>query len=389
MAIHRVFVLILDSFGIGAAPDAADFGDEGANTLASCAASPALDIPNLRRLGLGNIDGVTCLDREMRPEGAFARLQELSRGKDTTVGHWELAGLISPRPLPTYPDGFPPEVIREFERRTGRGVLCNRPYSGTQVILDYGREQIETGKLIVYTSADSVFQIAAHETYIGLEELYRCCRIARELLQGEHGVGRVIARPYVGEYPNFTRTANRHDFSLVPPGPTMPRALAAAGFDVLGVGKISDIFAGDGITETYPITSNDDGMERTLALAEKEFHGLCFVNLVDFDSRYGHRRDRDGYAAALSSFDCALGRLLPRLRADDLLLISADHGCDPGFTGTDHTREYVPLLAFGNAVRAGVNFGTRAFSDLGATVLDLFGVEGGIAGKSFAAELLR
>lgn len=387
--INRIFLIILDSFGIGAAPDAADFGDVGANTLASCAASPALTIPHMRRLGLGNIDGVTCLAPDLQPVGAFARLREASRGKDTTVGHWELAGLVSPRPLPTYPNGFPPDVIREFERRTGHGVLCNRPYSGTQVILDYGREQIATGKLIVYTSADSVFQIAAHETHIGLDELYRCCRIARELLQGEHGVGRVIARPYTGEYPNFTRTKNRHDFSLTPPGPTMPRALASAGLDVIGVGKIHDIFAGDGITETHPIASNADGMAKTLALADKAFRGLCFVNLVDFDSRYGHRRDVDGYAAALTAFDLALGELLLRLREDDLLLISADHGCDPGFTGTDHTREYVPLLAAGSSVRAGINLGTRAFSDLGATVLDVFGVPGNIAGKSFAAELRR
>ena len=389
MAISRIFLIILDSFGIGAAQDAADFGDVGANTLASCTASPAFDVPNLCRLGLGNIDGVTCLTPVSQPDGAFARLREVSRGKDTTVGHWELAGLVSLRPLPTYPDGFPPDVIREFERRTGRSVLCNRPYSGTQVILDYGREQIATGSLIVYTSADSVFQIAAHETYIGLDELYRCCRIARELLTGEHGVGRVIARPYTGEYPNFTRTANRHDFSLVPPGPTMPRALAAAGFDVIGVGKIHDIFAGYGITETHPVTSNADGMAKVLALAEQNFHGLCFVNLVDFDSRYGHRRDRDGYAAALTDFDRALGELLPRLGADDLLLISADHGCDPGFTGTDHTREYVPMLAAGATIRAGVNLGTRAFADLGATVLDIFGVQGKIAGESFAMELLR
>ncbi len=324
-----------------------------------------------------------------QPEGAFARLREASRGKDTTVGHWELAGLVSPRPLPTYPEGFPTDFLRELERRTGRGVLCNRPYSGTQVILDYGREQLETGKLIVYTSADSVFQIAAHEEAIGLDELYRCCRIARELLQGEHGVGRVIARPYTGSYPHFTRTANRHDFSLVPPGPTMPRALAAAGYDVIGVGKIYDIFAGDGITESHPISSNGDGMDKTLALLEKEFRGLCFVNLVDFDSRYGHRRDVDGYAAALTAFDRALGELLPRLRENDLLLLSADHGCDPGFTGTDHTRELVPLLAAGPRVRAGVSLGTRAFSDLGATVLDVFGVKGGITGRSFAGSILR
>ncbi len=387
MATKRVFLIVLDSFGVGAAPDAGDFGDAGADTLASCAATGTLDVPNLGRLGLFNIPGVTCGPRTAVPAGAFGRLREYSRGKDTTVGHWELAGLISPRPLPVYPDGFPAELIREFERRTGRAVLCNRPASGTQVIRDYGREQEETGALIVYTSADSVFQIAAHEEHIGLSELYRCCRIARELLQGEHGVGRVIARPFTGIWPDYVRTANRHHVSLTPPGPTMPRLLAAAGYEVIGVGKISDIFAGDGITETHPTAGNADGMAQTLALAERDFRGLCFVNLVDFDSQYGHRRDSLGYAAALNEFDRALGRLLPLLGPEDLLLLTADHGCDPGYAGTDHTREYVPLLAASPAVRPGTALGTRAFADAGATVLDVFGVPGNIAGESFAGEL--
>ena len=387
MDIKRVFLIVLDSFGVGAAPDAADFGDAGADTLGSCAATGTLRVPNMRKLGLFNIAGVSCGTPATAPAGAFGRLQEHSRGKDTTVGHWELAGLVSPRPLPLYPQGFPEDLIREFERRTGRGVLCNRPASGTQVIQDYGREQKETGKLIVYTSGDSVFQIAAHEEYIGLAELYRCCEIARELLQGEHGVGRVIARPYVGEYPDYTRTANRHDYSLIPPGPTMPRALAQAGLTVIGVGKIRDIFAGDGITETHPISGNTDGLEKTLALAERDFRGLCFVNLVDFDSRYGHRRDAPGYAAALNEFDDFLGDFLPRLGEGDLLLITADHGCDPGYSGTDHTREYVPLLAAGPGVRPGTDLGTRAFADVGATVLSLFGVHGDIAGESLTDEM--
>ena len=384
MEINRVFLIVLDSFGVGAAPDAAEFGDAGADTLGSCAAAGTLSLPNLRRLGLFNIPGVSCGEAEPLPRGAFGRLREYSRGKDTTVGHWELAGLVSPRPLPVYPEGFPPEIIGEFQRRTGRGVLCNRPASGTQVIRDYGREQAETGKLIVYTSADSVFQIAAHESYIGLDELYRCCEIARELLQGTHGVGRVIARPFVGEWPDYVRTANRHDYSLQPPGLTLPRALADAGFDVIGVGKIGDVFAGDGIRETFPTRSNADGMARTLALADRDFRGLCFVNLVDFDTMYGHRRDAAGYAAALNEFDRWLGGFLPRLRAGDLLLMTGDHGCDPGYGGTDHTREYVPLLAAGPAVSPGAALGTRAFSDAGATVLSLFGVRAEIAGESLA-----
>lgn len=388
MDIKRVFLIILDSFGIGEAPDAADFGDRGTDTLRTVSGSPEFYVPNMQKLGLFNIEGVCMGEKCGSPSGAFARLREYSRGKDTTVGHWELAGYISKKPLPTYSNGFPDELISRFERETGRGVLCNKPYSGTQVLLDFGREQIETGKLIVYTSADSVFQIAAHEKYIGLDELYRCCRIAREMLVGEHGVGRVIARAYIGEYPDFIRTANRHDYSLPAPRNTMPNILKNAGFDCIGVGKINDIFAGVGITESYPTTDNSDGMDKIIALARRDFRGLCFINLVEFDSKYGHRNDIDGYAAALADFDRRLGELLLLLRADDLLIITADHGCDPGTQSTDHSREYVPMLAAGETVRPGVNLGTRAFADVGASILDIFSVNAETDGLSFAKEII-
>ena len=342
----RVFLIVLDSFGIGAEPDAAAFGDEGSNTLASIAASPAFDTPQMRRLGLFNIDGVTCGEKTDAPAGAFARLQEASNGKDTTIGHWEIAGVESPRALPTYPDGSIRISIAEYEARTGRKVLCNKPYSGTQVLVDYGEEHMRTGALIVYTSADSVFQVAAHEDVVPVEQLYEYCQIARDMLRGEHGVGRVIARPFVGTCAaDFKRTPNRHDFSLEPPAPTMLDYLKAAGRDVIAVGKIHDIFAGQGDTETIRTKNNDDGMRVTLELADRDFNGLAFVNLVDFDMVYGHRRNIDGYADAATRFDKGLTELLGKLRPEDLVLITADHGCDPGYTKTtDHTREYVPLL---------------------------------------------
>ncbi len=374
----RVFLIVLDSFGIGAEPDAAAFGDEGSNTLASIAASPAFDIPQMRRLGLFNIDGVTCGEKTDAPEGAFARLQEASNGKDTTIGHWEIAGVESPRALPTYPDGFPPEVIAEYEARTGRKVLCNKPYSGTQVLVDYGEEHMRTGALIVYTSADSVFQVAAHEDVVPVEQLYEYCQIARDMLRGEHGVGRVIARPFVGTCAaDFKRTPNRHDFSLEPPAPTMLDYLKAAGRDVIAVGKIHDIFAGQGTTETIRTKNNDDGMRVTLELADRDFDGLAFVNLVDFDMVYGHRRNIDGYADAATRFDKGLTELLGKLRPEDLVLITADHGCDPGYTKTtDHTREYVPLLITGAPVRPGVDLGTRlSFASIARTVCDYLDVE--------------
>ncbi len=339
---RRVFLIVLDSVGIGEMPDSAQYGDEGSNTLAACTRSDKLDIPNLRQMGIFNIQGVGCGTPVEHPTGAVARLAEASKGKDTTIGHWEISGVISPKPLPTYPDGFPMELLEEFSRRTGRGWLCNKPYSGTQLLTDYGREHVETGKLIVYTSADSVFQIAAHEDVVPVPELYRCCEIARELLCGEHGVGRVIARPFVGTYPDYTRTPNRHDYSLQPPGDTVLDAIKAAGLDCIGVGKINDIFAGRGITEFVRTKSNADGMEKTFGYARKDFHGLCFVNLVDFDMVYGHRNDVEGYAGALTQFDRQLGQLLPMLREDDLLIITADHGCDPSTPSTGSTSPWWP-----------------------------------------------
>ena len=374
----RVFLIVLDSFGIGAEPDAAAFGDEGTNTLASIAASPAFDVPRMRQLGLFNIDGVACGEKVPEPAGAFARLQEASNGKDTTIGHWEIAGVESPRALPTYPDGFPPEVIAEFEARTGRKVLCNKPYSGTQVLVDYGEKHLRTGALIVYTSADSVFQVAAHEDVVPVETLYQYCQIARDMLQGEHGVGRVIARPFVGSCAaDFKRTANRHDFSLKPPAPTMLDYLKQAGRDVIAVGKIHDIFAGQGDTEAIRTKNNDDGMRVTLELADRDFSGLAFINLVDFDMVFGHRRNIDGYADAATRFDRGLAELLKKLRPEDLVMITADHGCDPGYTKTtDHTREYVPLLVAGAPVRPGVDLGTRkSFACIARTVCEYLDVD--------------
>ena len=375
---------------MGAAPDSEQFGDIGVNTLRSCAASPKFSMPHLIEAGLGNLDGIDYLPKTDHPTAALARLQEASMGKDTTIGHWEIAGIVSPSPLPTYPQGFPREVLEEFERQTGRGVLCNLPYSGTDVIRDYGEEQKKTGKWIVYTSADSVFQVAANENWIPLEELYDACRKARAILRGKHGVGRVIARPYVGETPSdFRRTANRHDFSLEPPKQTMLDAIKAAGLDTLAVGKIYDIFAGQGTTEHVFNKSNADGMAHTDDYAARDFHGLCFVNLVDFDMQYGHRRDVDGYANALTEFDTWLGQFLPKLGEDDLVMITADHGCDPAYTATtDHTREYVPLVVLGKQVKP-VNLGTRkSFADIAATVTELLNVPYETPGKSFAREIL-
>lgn len=388
--IKRIFLIVLDSCGVGAAPDSQAFGDIGVNTLRSCAASPKFSMPHLIEAGLGNLDGIDYLPKTDHPTAALARLQEASMGKDTTIGHWEIAGIVSPSPLPTYPQGFPREVLEEFEKQTGRGVLCNLPYSGTDVIRDYGEEQKKTGKWIVYTSADSVFQVAANENWIPLEELYDACRKARTILRGKHGVGRVIARPYVGETPSdFRRTANRHDFSLEPPAQTMLDAIKAAGLDTLAVGKIHDIFAGQGTTEHVFNKSNADGMAHTDDYAARDFHGLCFVNLVDFDMQYGHRRDVDGYANALTEFDTWLGQFLPKLGEDDLVMITADHGCDPAYTATtDHTREYVPLVVLGKQVKP-VNLGTRkSFADIAATVTELLNVPYETPGKSFAREIL-
>ena len=390
-AIKRVFIIVLDSFGIGNEPDAADFGDGKCNTLASLTTSPELHAPNLTKLGLFNIDGVGCGTPADSPIGTFARLRELSRGKDTTIGHWEIAGIVSEQPMPTYPNGFPPEILERLSAACdGKKMLCNKPYSGTQVIHDYGREQEETGGLIVYTSADSVLQIAANEADVPVERLYEYCRAAREIMQGEHGVGRIIARPYVGSYPNYERTAHRHDFSLDPTGDTMMDALVRKGCEVIGVGKISDIFAGRGITRSTGVNeSNADGMEKTLRIQQEDFTGLCFVNLVDFDMAYGHRRDIAGYARATTEFDVQLGTFMENMREDDVLMITADHGCDPGAPGTDHTREYVPLLVYGARIRPNTNLGTYpTFAMIGATVADMFDAPLTTKGESLLPRIL-
>ena len=381
----RIFLFVLDSFGIGAMPDAESFGDKGVNTLAACATSSRLHIPNMIAAGLGNLDGVECLPTTDTPTGAVARLKEKSMGKDTTIGHWEIAGIISPDPLPTYPAGFPEEVLEPFRKATGRGILANAPWSGTEVIEKFGDEHVKSGDLIVYTSADSVFQIAAHEEVVPLEKLYEYCHIARQQLQGKHGVGRVIARPFVGGSGAYKRTSNRHDYSLEPPAETMLDAIKKAGKASIGVGKIYDIFAGRGTTEHVYNKSNRNGMEHADHYAGTDFEGLCFVNLVDFDMLFGHRRDIDGYANALSEFDAWLGGFMESLGEDDLVMITADHGCDPAYTATtDHTREYVPLLILGKKVRP-VNLGTReSFADIAATVTELLGVAYETEGKSFA-----
>ena len=386
---RRLFLIVLDSVGIGEAPDAARFGDEGSNTVRAAVEAGA-DLPNLKKLGLFNIDGMDWTTGEQAPAGAFGRMQEASMGKDTTVGHWEIAGVVSPKPLPTFPDGFPPEIIEKFEQLTGRKVICNKPYSGTQLLLDYGREHVETGALMVYTSADSVFQVAAHEEVVPVEELYRYCEMARELLIGDYAVGRVIARPFIGEYPNYTRTSRRHDFSLKPPRPTMLDAIRDAGLDSIAVGKISDIFAGSGVTEIIRTANNTEGIARTLELLRRDFHGICFVNLVDFDMVYGHRNNAPGYAEALMEFDRALPEICAGLKKEDLLMITADHGCDPSTPSTDHSREYTPLVAWSPSVFPGTNLGTHStFADIGATVVDFFGLENHTDGSSFLPEIWR
>lgn len=369
----RVIIIVLDSVGCGEAPDAAEYGDVGSNTLLACSKNKYFKMDNMRKLGYFNLEGVNIGEREKNPTGAFAKLQELSKGKDTTTGHWEMAGIISKTPMPTYPDGFPKEIIDEFEKQTGRKVLCNKPYSGTEVINDYGSEHIRTGDLIVYTSADSVFQIAAHEDIVPVDELYRYCSIARKLLVGKHGVGRVIARPFIGEEGSFTRTSRRHDFSLEPTGRTMLDILKNEGYDVLSIGKIIDIFAERGITDYVRTDGNADGIERTIEWMDRDFNGLLFVNLVDFDMLYGHRNDVDSYSKALTYFDEQVPRILEKMRPEDILMVTADHGCDPTTPSTDHSREYVPLLMAGN-VEAGKDYGTlKGFNHIAGTVLSYLG----------------
>lgn len=383
----RVIVIVLDSVGIGELPDAHAYGDQGSNTLGNIARSRGgLCLPHLASLGLGKVVPVVGVPPVDRAAGAFGRMAAKAAGKDTTSGHWELAGLILDRPFPVYPNGFPPEIIREFEARSGLFTLGNKPASGTEIIAELGEEHLRTGFPIVYTSADSVFQIAAHEEVIPPPELYRLCRIARDILTGEHAVGRVIARPFVGRPGNFTRTANRHDFSLAPPGLTVLDLVSQAGLPVIGIGKINDIFAGQGVTESIPTKNNRDGIAKTIAVLEKGGSGFVFVNLVDFDSQYGHRNDVAGYAAALEEFDRSLPALLAALTPDDVLMITADHGCDPTTPSTDHSREYVPLLVYGQTVKENIDLGTRAsFADVGATVADLLGVRPPSGGESFAA----
>ena len=383
----RVIMIVMDSFGIGEEPDADKFGDLGTNTLRSCITSKYFKADNLKKMGFFNIDGVKELkytEEEENPTAVYGRMQEASMGKDTTIGHWEIAGVISPEPLPTFPDGFPEETLAEFEKLTGRGVLCNKPYSGTTVINEYGDEHVETGKWIVYTSADSVFQIAAHEEVVPLEELYEACRTARKILKGKTGVGRVIARPFVGKgNGNYTRTSNRHDFSLEPPKSTMLDNIIDAGKKVLAVGKIKDIFAGVGISEYVYTTGNEDGINKTLEYMDRDDASLIFTNLVDYDMLYGHRRDIDGYAKAVAYFDDRLPEIIEKMTDDDVLMITADHGCDPGYTKTtDHTREYVPFIMYGKNIEP-KNLGTHTtFADMGATVLDYLSVESTIEGSS-------
>lgn len=386
----RVFLIVLDSVGIGEMPDSAEYGDAGSNTLAACAASGKLQVPTLGELGLFNIEQVGCGSPVEHPIASYCRLAELSKGKDTTIGHWEIAGIVSEKPLPTYPDGFPQEILDKLSAATGRGILCNLPYSGTAVLEDYGKAHMDSGDLIVYTSADSVLQIAAHEEIVSIDELYRICEQAREIMCGEYGVGRIIARPFLGAPGSFVRTSNRHDYSLQPPAPTVLDALCDAGLASIGVGKINDIFAGKGVNSFVRTKSNFDGMNRTIEYATQDFHGLCFVNLVDFDMVYGHRNNVDGYAGALTEFDAQLAELLPLLREEDLLIITADHGCDPSTPSTDHSREHVPMLAVGSGIKQGVNLGTQGgFCNIAATIAEYLGVHANISGESFLPRIAR
>lgn len=385
----RVFLIVLDSVGIGEMPDAADYKDEGSNTLKAASTSEYFNMPNMGQMGLFNIEGVDCRPSVDAPTAAVARMFESSKGKDTTIGHWEISGIISEKPLPTFPDGFPKELLDKLSEATGRKIICNKPYSGTEVIKDYGREHVETGALIVYTSADSVLQIAAHEDIVPIEELYRYCDIARELCTGDWGVGRVIARPFEGEYP-YKRTTNRHDYSLEPPKKTMLDTLVENGLAVKAVGKINDIFAGKGIIDMVRTKNNMDGVDKMLDYAKEDFEGLCFVNLVDYDMLYGHRNDVEGYAKALTEFDERIPEIQAMLKDDDILMITADHGCDPITPSTDHSREYTPLVMYGKNIKAGVNLGTRkTFADIATTILDYFELKDDIAGTSMLDKITK
>jgi len=388
----RVFLIILDSFGIGEMPDAADFGDIGSNTLASIISSKEFYTPTLEKLGLFNIDGVEYKSKNAKVIGSYAKLEEVSKGKDTTIGHWEIAGVESEKPLPTYPNGFPRYIIEEFEKRTGKKTLCNLPYSGTTLLEDYGEEHMKTGALLVYTSADSVFQIAAHEDIVPIEKLYEYCEIARKILKGKDAVGRVIARPFVGSNrSDFKRTSNRHDFSLKPPRETILNKLQKKGYDTISIGKIYDIFDGEGIDVAYKTSSNKEGMEETIRIAQEDFAGLCFTNLVDFDMKYGHRNDIDGYAKAMTEFDEQLGVFLPLLQKNDILIITADHGCDPGTPSTDHSREYVPFLIYGENIKQNINLNIRkSFATVASTIAEYFELDAAsLNGESVLLEVIK
>ena len=385
----KICMIVLDSVGIGELPDAEKFGDAGAHTLGHIAERvPTLALPHLRELGLGNVASVAGIAPVERPKGAYGKMAETSAGKDTMTGHWELMGLNVTIPFQTYPNGFPPKLIEAFEKETGRRVIGNKPASGTDILDELGEEQMKTGAWIVYTSADSVFQLAAHEEVIPLEELYDACRVARRLTQGEFAVGRVIARPYVGKPGAFQRTSNRHDYAVKPPAPTVLNVLKDGGKDVIAVGKIGDIFSMEGITESLPTKSNADGVDKTIAVMKRDFNGLCFTNLVDFDSLYGHRRDPLGYARALEALDRSLPALMETFTERDLLIVTADHGNDPVHAGTDHTREYVPILAWSPGLSGGGSIGVReTFADAGATILENFGLRPMEHGTSFLKEL--
>lgn len=388
--IDRVTLIIMDSVGIGALPDAGKYGDADSNTLANCArAVGGLKLPHLSRLGLGNIDSILGVPPVTQPLAAYGKMAEQSPGKDTTTGHWEISGLILSAPFPVYPEGFPAEITRAFEAATGRKIIGNKVASGTEIIEELGAEHLSSGKPIVYTSADSVFQIAAHEEIIPLEELYSMCRAARKILTGKHSVGRVIARPFTGKPGSFKRTANRHDFSLRPPAPTVLNLLQSHGLEVVGVGKINDIFAGEGVTQSVHTGGNMDGIDQTIAqMRNQSQKGLIFTNLVDFDSTFGHRNNPRGYAAALQELDNRIPDLLEVVREDEILILTADHGCDPTTASTDHSREYVPLLVYGNHVAAGTNLGIRkSFSDIAATIASVFGLSFP-CGESFAGDIL-
>lgn len=388
MNYRRIFLIVLDGFGVGALPDASDFSDEGSDTLKAVFETGKLNVPNMSKMGLFNVSGIRCGEKYPNPIAAYGRCREMSKGKDTTVGHWEIAGIVSSTPLPTYENGFPKELLDELERRTGYGWICNKTYSGTQVLLDYGEEQKKTNKMIVYTSADSVFQVAANVDVIPLNDLYNYCQAARSLLTGENSVGRVIARPYVGESPNYVRTSDRHDYSLAPPSKTLLDVLQDNGVQTHCVGKISDIFADKGVIRSFKTKSNTHGMSVTSELIDENNEGLVFVNLVDFDSKYGHRNDAVGYAEALNEFDIWLGDVVTKMSSDDLLIITSDHGCDPATVSTDHSREYTPLIVYSKGLTP-VDLGTRtSYSDIAKTICDNFGVTNDLSGQSFLKAVL-